>query len=567
MMNGIPVSIAVCQAGYNMNGLKTAVAVAGGTLPDTSYRIIRTSDEVIVSEGSMPCFLPEGWTRGEVYYKIDFTFFTTAGNYKIRTNDIDSLEFVIADNVWTDYPDVIIGYYRYQRCGYDTAAALPASGFTNRPDAEALHGPCHMDDARVGSLEGIWADCTGGWHDAGDNNKYNSQFGWLAAAFVSTYCRHPGAVFDYDGNGVPDLLDEARVAAEYLLRVQAASANGGGILDQVENHGKCCIWSYPSSETDGVRGNADDRVLQLRADKDYPSPFPYDTAMKSAAGLAAVARAFESLDAEFSNSCRTGALSAYNWALENTGNTGGSYHTDMQEYARLLADVELCLLTGDCVYAGYVDSYIDSHTSISTRGTNYWGEEPLALADYYHAAGSRQSRIAGLLTDAVNHWIGSLAEPFGVTNEINSCDFGINEINMSNAADAYRLYELTGNTAARDAAVKAMEWTFGVNPFDMSFVIGIGSRYPLHPHSRLDEDAETNPASTLYLPGLLVSGPIAHDTLDDKSVCPWYADRPLADDGLEQWRYNEHSVSIQFACLDLVVAMAYGTQSEGGIRV
>lgn len=45
--------------------------------------------------------------------------------------------------------------------------------------------------------------------------------------------------FDFDGNGVPDLLDEARVAAEYLLKVQAASDHDGGVLDQIQNHKNC----------------------------------------------------------------------------------------------------------------------------------------------------------------------------------------------------------------------------------------------------------------------------------------------------------------------------------------
>lgn len=557
------VSVSVCQAGYNSHELKTAVAVvAGGALGDPCYRLLQANDRVPVYSGTMECFQPAGWTRGELYYKIDFSSYTASGSYIIRTNGVASQPFTISENVWLEYTDEMVGYYRIQRCGVDTREALPETGFTNRPSPEALHGPCHTDDARVGSPTGPHADCTGGWHDAGDNNKYNSQFGWLAAAFVSTYYRHPGAAFDYDANGVPDLLDEARVAAEYLLKVQAASDHGGGIFDQVQNHTKSHAWIYPGSETDGVPGNEDDRVLEWREFKKY-APFPYDTAMKAAAGLAAVARAFAVLDAAFSDRCRRGAVNAYNWALDNTVNTGGAYCTDVQEYARLLAEVELYLLTGEASHSGFVDAYIDSHASISARGTNYWGVEPLALADYYDVAGPRQEKIVALLTEAVDQWIDGLAAPFGVSGEIISSKFGINEPNMSKAADAYRLYEITGNIQARDAALRAMEWTFGVNPFDMSFVVGIGSKYPRYPHSRLDADAETNPHSSIYLPGFMVCGPIAHDTLDAGSVCPWYVDRPLTEDGLAQWRYNEHSVSIQFACLDLVIARAFGTERGG----
>lgn len=553
--------VSVCQAGYNSCGIKTAVAVAKGSLNDTGFQLLRADNREVVFSGIMLPYEPEGWTRGEIYYKIDFSPYNTDGNYVLRTNNAESRKFCIKENIWRDYTSEVIGYYRIQRCGVDTRDALPEEGFPNRPSQEALHGPCHMDDAHVGSPSGKHADCTGGWHDAGDNNKYNSQFGWLAAAMVSTYFRYPAA-FDHDNNGIPDLLDEARVAAEYLLKVQKASDKEGGILDQVQNHKNAYIWLHPADETDGIPDTEDDRVMEQRPKTIgiCPSPYPYDTAMKAAAGLAAVARAFFAIDPAFSKNCREGAVNAYAWALDHTANTGGSYCTGAQEYSTLLAAVELYLLTKEEKYRQFVDNYIDTHSEISLRGTNYWGAEPLALANYYPVAGLRQEKIAELLEKAVNQWISTLVEPFGVSGDITSCNFGINEPNLSKAADAYRLYTLTGNTKARDAAIKAMEWTFGVNPFDMSFVIGIGSRFPAYPHTRFVRGAETNPESAIYLPGFLVCGPIARDTLNPESECPWYEDRPLCEDGLQQWRYNEHSVSIQYACLDLVVALAYGNK-------
>ncbi|NLG84991.1 MAG: hypothetical protein GX493_10390 [Firmicutes bacterium] len=156
-------------------------------------------------------------------------------------------------------------------------------------------------------------------------------------------------------------------------------------------------------------------------------------------------------------------------------------------------------------------------------------------------------------------WRNSLVAPFGVQTIDSSVNFGINETNISKAADAYRLYEITGDTVYRDAAIQAVQWTFGVNPFDISFVCGIGSNYPVHLHSRLDADADTNPNSSIILPGFMVCGPIWADTLNPNSVHPWYEDRPLANDGSNQWRYNEHSISIQYGLLDLIVALAYGT--------
>ena len=58
------------------------------------------------------------------------------------------------------------------------------------------------------------------------------------------------------------------------------------------------------------------------------------------------------------------------------------------------------------------------------------------------------------------------------------------------------------------------------------------------------------------MPGTMVCGPIWADTLNVGSPHPWYEDRALARDGEQQWRYNEFSISIQFALLDLIVSMA-----------
>ncbi|NLG84297.1 MAG: hypothetical protein GX493_06760, partial [Firmicutes bacterium] len=203
--------IAVCQAGYSANQIKIAVAVVtGGTLSDTSYQIVKAGDGTQVYTGTMTAYTPSGWTRGETYYKIDFTPFTTPGDYKIKTNGVTSRQFTFSGNIWTNYLDEMVEYYRIQRCGVNTNNILPSSGFPNRPSAEALHAACHMDDAKKGSESGSSADMTGGWHDAGDNNKYQSNTGWVTGALAVTFLRHPNATFDFDGNGVPDLLDEAR---------------------------------------------------------------------------------------------------------------------------------------------------------------------------------------------------------------------------------------------------------------------------------------------------------------------------------------------------------------------
>lgn len=536
------VSISVCQAGYSTDDVKTAVVVVGGgNLSDTSYEVI-TSGGTKVAGGTMTSYSPSGWSRGETYYKIDFTSVTQTGDFKIKTNGTTSVQFKISENIWTDYTDEMVEMYRIQRCGQDTNQAL--NGFNNKPSSEALHAACHTDDAKASNGQRV--DMTGGWHDAGDNNKYGANTGWLIGTMAITYMRHTKADFDYDNNGTPDLLDEVRYGADSMVKILASTGNTG-VYDIIDApNGQQYWWNYPTNESG--------RIAHSR---NAPNPLTYDATMKTAGGLAAVARAFETEDPAFSEKCKNAAIGAYKWANSNTGNKGGWYEAKNQNGIRFWAAVQLYKLTSDASYKSTADSFVNGLGSVSAS-TNYWGLEPISLAEYYDVCDtSMKNKVVTLLEANSDKWINSMINPFGVSGLDSKCDFGINEPNISNAADTYRLYEITGDTKYRDAAVKAAQWTFGVNPWDISWVAGIGNKYPVHPHTRLDADADKNAGSTMVLPGFMICGPIWNDPLTQSNAHPWYEDRSLADDGKNQWKHNEFSISIQYGLLDLVVAMAY----------
>ncbi|NLG84992.1 MAG: hypothetical protein GX493_10395, partial [Firmicutes bacterium] len=194
-----------------------------------------------------------------------------------------------------------------------------------------------------------------------------------------------------------------RWGAENLLKIQAAAGAGGGGYDTIDApNGAYYAWKYPTAETNGIRGDVDDRVGHTRGTNGATNALTYDATMKTAGSLAAVARAFASRDSAFANTCRTAAINAYNWALNNTDKIGGNYSIKDQNNPRLWAAVQLYLLTNDSTYKNWIASYIDGLSSISISGTNYWGLQPIALAEYYPVAGSRQSKIVSLLAGAAD---------------------------------------------------------------------------------------------------------------------------------------------------------------------
>ena len=91
----------------------------------------------------------------------DFSVFQAPGRYVAETvinnRTYYSPPFEIDDELLlAKTGDIACRFFYYQRCG----TAIP--GF---------HAACHLDDARL--YDGGHRDLTGGWHDAGDYNKYS----------------------------------------------------------------------------------------------------------------------------------------------------------------------------------------------------------------------------------------------------------------------------------------------------------------------------------------------------------------------------------------------------------
>jgi endoglucanase len=143
----------------------------------------------------------------------DFTALRTPGRYRIITNDeISSYPFDIGPRVFDSAVRAVQRGFYYQRA------------FT-KIDAEHAEGPwVHASDAAL-APPGV----VKGWHDAGDFSLYsastNSALFWILSAVADFSPSDDHTGIPESGNGVPDLLDEARWGLEWLLSVQEP---GGG---------------------------------------------------------------------------------------------------------------------------------------------------------------------------------------------------------------------------------------------------------------------------------------------------------------------------------------------------
>ncbi|MFS0722410.1 glycoside hydrolase family 9 protein [Paenibacillus sp. 1P07SE] len=556
------IDVVVSQAGYHAAGFKSAKVTSLLPLNDTAYEI--KSGTTAVKTGNITY---EGVTWDKHVYSIDFSDVTAAGlDYTIVSNGVASYPFPIQTNMWTDYKDEMTAFYRLQRASVATTEAYPAGYSSIAPSARIYHPAGHLDDAQSEDGTANY-DLTGGWYDAGDYGKYAGNQ-WVGTQIALAYIRHKDAddvKFDNDTNGIPDLVDEAIFGSEYLIKW--ANQLGGALYDLKNNAGG---FVHPHKTTDGLIGTSDDRKL---------SNLGVAGSAKAASTLAATARAIHTAIAEgdiaaeqvaalqtFAEEAEDAAVVFYSYVIANPDGPLGSYSTRGGiPNAKLLADVQLYLLTQDTDYLSAAVANANTLTISDIYSTNYWDMRPMALAELYPVADpTTQAHIQLLLKQQVDYFLSSTDDtPYGVLNQFKN--FGVNEPHASYLGDLMRYYELFQDPAALRAVEKGIYWIFGENPWNISWVSGIGSDFVDFPHTRYDEGSNSR-RSGVVLPGAMVSGPNMKDTKDKKSVSPWYEDRSLHLDDTSQWRYNEYSISIQAGLLYTIMGLsAYeNADSSGG---
>lgn len=546
---GSNVQIVVSQAGYSSTAYKPAFVITDETLTDTAYQIYRGS--TLVANGRLT---KEGryWGDKEVY-TIDFTSYKPIGeNYTIRYNGVSSYPFSIKENIWNDYTDEMTAFYRLLRTT-DTRAAYPQGYSSIAPSDKIFHPESFLDDAKDKDT-GINYDFTGGWFDAGDYGKYGGNQ-WVQANIAITYIRNfssSNVQFDNDQNGIPDLLDEAKYGCEYLLKFAEQTQ---GAVYSIKNY---TSFQHPEKATDNIPGTADDPFFIL-SQSTGKSEIQTGGSAKAAASMAACARAIKLALEEnkiasnqraqmelFLGKCQQAAVTFYQYALSHPNGTEGSYSSiGGIKNPMLLAEVELYLLTSEDSYKNAAIAKINKLTINDIRCTNYWDLRPLALAEFYPAADvAVQNKIKTLLKSEMDYFLSSSNDtPYGVVNEFG--DFGVNEVQASYVADALRYYELFQDPKVLKAAQKGMYWFFGNNPWNISWVSGVGTKYVRYVHTRLDEESKNINNQGIVLPGALVAGANRKDPKNKVSESPWYEDRAFYNDDTNQWRHNEYSVSIE----------------------
>jgi len=218
------------------------------------YQVKRWDDDAVVYRGA-----PSAWNGGATHAQsgdkvwwFDFSSVTASGSYYVydSVQQAGSYQFDIGECVYGEALKQSVRSFYYQRCGTAKTAACAGIGWAD--------GACHVGsqqdtDCRLHSNTDASTskDLSGGWHDAGDHNKYVN-FAFAAVAdLLFAYQENPLAWGDdytipESGNGLPDLLDEVKYELDWLLEMQQTD---GSLLSVVGGGGG----SPPSADTQARR--------------------------------------------------------------------------------------------------------------------------------------------------------------------------------------------------------------------------------------------------------------------------------------------------------------------------
>ncbi len=332
--------------------------------PGDLLEVRREHDRSLAFQG--PCVLwRSGVTHGQSgdrCWSFDFSALTELGRfYVLEPGTGEGSEvFEIRPGVYRPVLRAALRMFTHQRCGTPKAAPFIRGRWTD----DACHlGPgqdleCRsiLDPTNV-DLE---RDLSGGWHDAGDYNKYvnyadEAVHGVLDAFEVAPHLWSDSMGLPESGNGVPDVLDEVAWELEWFLKMQGRTGAVAHKLSVTDWSG-----TSPPSTDPGPR---------------YYAPDTASATISCCGAFAHAAIVFSALGdptaQTFGAQLQQAALDAWAWLDANPGlipsyynNQGfssaacedSSYGQDMN---RMRAAAYLFELTGDVVYRDWVDQ---SHT-------------------------------------------------------------------------------------------------------------------------------------------------------------------------------------------------------------
>lgn len=371
-------------------------------------------------------------------------------------------------------------------------------------------------------------DVSGGWHDAGDYGRYIVPAAKTIADLLYAYEANPKLYSDnigipQSGNGIPDILDEARYELEWMMKMQRAD---GGVYHKVtcENFPG---YVSPEKETDQL----------------IVTPVSTTATADFCASMALAYEFYKDIDLNFANSCLERAEKAWSF-LEANPNlifknpediSTGEYGDVSDKDERYWAAAQLYRATGNSKYENALNG-MSASIGLDWALVGDYGNLAILTADNISKDSSIYTKAKSAVISQADTFVNcSSNSPYGVA--ITKFNWGSN-MTVANAGIILgAAYKVTGNTDYMDAANAQMNYLLGTNPVGECFFTGYGTVSPENPHHR------PSMAAGKAMKGMLVGG--VNQNLEDSAAKAYCQGLPAAKcyvDNSESYSTNEITI-------------------------
>jgi endoglucanase len=546
--------VRVNQVGYLPKGPKNATIVTEATaaLP---WELHSGAGAVVASGMTTPRGVDA--SSGQNVHSVDFGAYTTAGDgYTLVADGETSHPFDIGTAAYAQLRLDALKFYYSQRSGIEILDSLrPGYG---RPAGHVGVAP-NQGDTAVPCQPGVCdytLDVSGGWYDAGDHGKYVVNGGISVYQLMSEFERtkvaataKAGTLGDgslnlpESGNGVPDILDEARWEMEFLLSMQVPADKplAGMAHHKIHDENWTGLPLLPHNDP-------------MKRELHPPSTA---ATLNLAATAGQCARLYARYDAAFADRCLSSARAAWAAALANParyasptdGNGGGTYDDTNVTDEFYWAAAELYITTGEREFRDYV---LNSplHTADVFRAEAFdWAYTAtpgrLDLALIPNNLPGRAEVRASVLAGADKHLATIAAHPYGLPYAPASGRFewGSNNLVLNNMVVMATAFDLSGQQKYRDGVLEGMDYILGRNALNQSYVTGYGEKASKNQHSRwyarqLNTELPNPPPGTLAGgPNSSIQDPVAQSLL--KGCLPQFC----YIDEIQSWSTNELTIN------------------------
>lgn len=510
---GYQASILTNQVGFKPNSSKTAVF--RGVTDETEFTVVNADTKEVAYTGKLSEGV-ENSSAGETDWTGDFSNLNVPGNYYISCGKLDdSYPFTISDTVYDKLLDDSVRMLYLQRCGEEIS------------DTDFGHKACHTSMATLyGTSDKI--DVSGGWHDAGDYGRYVVPGAKTVADLLYAYQSNPEMFSDKigipeSGNGIPDVLDEARYELEWMLKMQDAD---GGV-----HHKVSCAnfpgYVMPTSET----GELIVTPVSTTATADF---------------CAAMAMAYEfymDIDKDFAEKCLAAGEKAWDFLEQNPNLifknpidiTTGEYGDTSDKDERYWAAAQMYRATKAEKYeTAFADMSVRKGLDWTTMGD--YGNIAILTMDGIDTKSEIYTKAYNCILNQADTLVKTVTKsPYNVslTSYYWGCNMGVgmNSVLLSLS------YQLTGDETYLYAATQQIDYLLGENPLGTSFVTAYGTVAPENPHHR------PSMAVGHAMPGMVVGG--VNSSLDESAAKAYCKDAPPAKcyvDNSESYSTNEIAI-------------------------